>query len=718
MPTTFTITDATNASPIVCTSAGHPLGSGDLITVASVGGNTSANGTWIITKVDANTFSLNNSVGVAAYTSGGIGTLVQAAKTITDATNATPIVVTSTAHGLSSGNVVTITGVGGNTSANGIWSVTVIDADTFSLQNLSDGSDVAGNSAYTSGGAFTVNTIDTSKNSAASISIKEYSTMSGTGDVTLNGPVSGYSPFRSLADQTEVQYTIDVIDASGDPTGVYETGLGTYNSSSNTVTRNSVGSTSSSTEPSGFFDLPAGNKTISAIVSSEQSFVGISWANSTHVHTGMISMAGNAPVGADSDRFGRSNTVTFAPMKTPAGTDPVTGTITLLRTGYYQFGWLGPRQRYRAFVNVPITIFDPIVPRDINRTAWITCRLDQPSAIPVAYDPAKLPSQDHTYAQVPADIFMYMPWEGYWGPYPRPIMFYMNWATATARKSAGVGHDLLFDFNLPRAAGSSQPATNSGQQYLYTGDTWCTETDAALLDESRFLYVGTVCGNLDGEAHCETRTRLTWSQYNRFRFSDGTRDAGGNPGQWDVSQRDTRARMNYGDLNGAQNDGIQSSTWRHFGLQMSGVNSDPNALPDANDPLAIRCSMGATVFGGVRLEIRTHGEDIRCIRPNRSGASVDSANRDFTTIKIDGAQMDKVAVPAASQLGFHIWSVAQSWIAGEGWDGNASNIGATHRVYGDGKPLRVGDPGIINPVANPPAVQLAGPCYFLVEGEC
>ncbi len=49
------------------------------------------------------------------------------------ATNALPIVVTSIGHGLQTGTQVTITGVLGNTATNGTWTITRIDADTFSL---------------------------------------------------------------------------------------------------------------------------------------------------------------------------------------------------------------------------------------------------------------------------------------------------------------------------------------------------------------------------------------------------------------------------------------------------------------------------------------------------------------------------------------------------------------------------------------------------------
>lgn len=69
-----------------------------------------------------------------------------AATAITDATNATPIVVTSVAHLLRTGDDVVISGVTGNTAANGIRNVTVLSADTFSINGS------VGNGAFVSGG--------------------------------------------------------------------------------------------------------------------------------------------------------------------------------------------------------------------------------------------------------------------------------------------------------------------------------------------------------------------------------------------------------------------------------------------------------------------------------------------------------------------------------------------------------------------------------------
>lgn len=65
---------------------------------------------------------------------------------ITNATNATPIVITSNLHGLSTLDYVRIIEVEGNTAANGDWQITVLTPNTFSL----DGS--VGNGAYTAGG--------------------------------------------------------------------------------------------------------------------------------------------------------------------------------------------------------------------------------------------------------------------------------------------------------------------------------------------------------------------------------------------------------------------------------------------------------------------------------------------------------------------------------------------------------------------------------------
>ncbi len=93
---------------------------------------------------------LNDGGGSADFQIGPI-IILNSAKTITDATNATPIVITSVGHGLKSGDGTVQTSVGGNTAANGDFIITRLTSDTYSLQTLAH-VDVAGNGAYTSGG--------------------------------------------------------------------------------------------------------------------------------------------------------------------------------------------------------------------------------------------------------------------------------------------------------------------------------------------------------------------------------------------------------------------------------------------------------------------------------------------------------------------------------------------------------------------------------------
>jgi hypothetical protein len=67
--------------------------------------------------------------------------------TVSAATNASPIQLTTGTHGLSEYDAVTVTGVTGNTAANGIWLVHVVDTTNFTLLGS------AGNAAWISGGS-------------------------------------------------------------------------------------------------------------------------------------------------------------------------------------------------------------------------------------------------------------------------------------------------------------------------------------------------------------------------------------------------------------------------------------------------------------------------------------------------------------------------------------------------------------------------------------
>lgn len=142
------ITGATEANPIVITSAAHGLANAAIVAVTGVGGNTAANGVWTISVIDTNTFSLNGSVGNGAYTTGGTWVL-GVSGLITNASGS-PIEISSPGHGLNTGQIVTIAGVAGNTNANGTYTITVVDANNFDLNGTTT------NAPYTSGGVWYV----------------------------------------------------------------------------------------------------------------------------------------------------------------------------------------------------------------------------------------------------------------------------------------------------------------------------------------------------------------------------------------------------------------------------------------------------------------------------------------------------------------------------------------------------------------------------------
>jgi len=66
------IVAATDASPIVITSESHGLQDGYEVVISGALGNTAANGTWIVTRIDKNSFSLNTSTGNGAYGGDGL----------------------------------------------------------------------------------------------------------------------------------------------------------------------------------------------------------------------------------------------------------------------------------------------------------------------------------------------------------------------------------------------------------------------------------------------------------------------------------------------------------------------------------------------------------------------------------------------------------------------------------------------------------------------
>jgi hypothetical protein len=70
-PANLNVSGVSTANPgVVTTSAAHGLTTGQTVTIASVGGATQANGTWVVTVLSATTFSIPVNV-TGTYTSGG-----------------------------------------------------------------------------------------------------------------------------------------------------------------------------------------------------------------------------------------------------------------------------------------------------------------------------------------------------------------------------------------------------------------------------------------------------------------------------------------------------------------------------------------------------------------------------------------------------------------------------------------------------------------------
>ncbi len=140
------VTNATNTPNIEITTASpHGYLTGQGVRVMGVEGNFHANGLFTVTVTASNKFLTNGAAGDGAYTGGGITQRI--ALKVTNATNASPIVITTSSnHGYTTGDRISISGVGGNTAANEVWYITVVDLDKFSLDEST------GNGTYTSGG--------------------------------------------------------------------------------------------------------------------------------------------------------------------------------------------------------------------------------------------------------------------------------------------------------------------------------------------------------------------------------------------------------------------------------------------------------------------------------------------------------------------------------------------------------------------------------------
>lgn len=170
---TLTITNAFNngSNAIRLRVPAHPLATGNSCQVRNMNlfGVVNANGTWVVTKVDADHVDLQNSIWSGPFTPladppNGLPTYEPTIDRVLQIINATDNgsghirIRTNVAHGYDSGTQVNIpqpgplAGVGTDTApASGQWIATVVSADTFDLKNL-DGTPSTFSGTFMAGG--------------------------------------------------------------------------------------------------------------------------------------------------------------------------------------------------------------------------------------------------------------------------------------------------------------------------------------------------------------------------------------------------------------------------------------------------------------------------------------------------------------------------------------------------------------------------------------
>lgn len=87
--------------------------------------------------------------------------------------------------------------------------------------------------------------------------VKETTTTTGTGTLTLGGAVAGFQTFSAIGDGNTCYACVYGVDASGNPTGEWEVFIGTYTSSGTTLDRTTVLASSNSNNA---VNLSAGTK--------------------------------------------------------------------------------------------------------------------------------------------------------------------------------------------------------------------------------------------------------------------------------------------------------------------------------------------------------------------------------------------------------------------------------------------------------------------------
>lgn len=195
----------------ITTTAAHNLSTNDFVVpygLVGVTGVTSGN-VYKITVIDSTNFSLNGTTFGGAWKYQGIVFSFPA--------------ITSTAHGLSDGAIVTITGVGGAAQANGAWRIRNADANTFLLEGGMCTTTFTG--AYTSGGTWASRTSIPSTSTA----ILEFDSVANVDsglELYDDSIVTTYGPSKTMKTTVKSVATNNTSDANSCNTLVTTSGTG------------------------------------------------------------------------------------------------------------------------------------------------------------------------------------------------------------------------------------------------------------------------------------------------------------------------------------------------------------------------------------------------------------------------------------------------------------------------------------------------------------
>ncbi len=200
--------------------------------------------------------------------------------------------------------------------------------------------------------------------------VKESTTTTGTGTLTLSGAVTGYQTFAVVGNSKTCFYVIEAVDNDGRPTGDWEVGRGTYTAAGTTLSRQFILASSNSNNA---VNLSAGTKhvflTFPAQLCSHPAYLlngRLTTASSCPVHyPSKILTPSSTDTGADTVTFGENHGWTTGTMVIPNATG---GGLTA-GTTY----WI--TRQSATEVSFATTLANALSATAVNLTASITAAL-------------------------------------------------------------------------------------------------------------------------------------------------------------------------------------------------------------------------------------------------------------------------------------------------------------------------------------------------------